>query len=192
MNYILLIILFYIGSSVSPEPSVSLLPESWVSIDGTSNFDDFSLHYSFEEYSDNMDLAVTLRQQQLIIHPYELSLPIEDFKCKNIFLRHDFRETLKYREQPEILIEIDSMQVGEVDAKQRGIIQAKVQIRGVKREEKIAYQIVGKQDGILNMKGNISIDMTDFELDIERKFLGFIQVEPKVKISFLFNFVVNQ
>lgn len=67
-----------------------------------------------------------------------------------------------------------------------------VQIGGVQRLENIAYQILDNTEGVMNMKGNIKIDMTDYQLEIERKFLGFIQVEPEVEISFLFNFVINQ
>lgn len=193
MNYLVYILVLFTGFNLgnSPEPSVRLLPESWLSIEGSSNFKDFSLRYNFEEYAEKLDLAISSSQNQLTIHPYQLKLPIRDFKCNNFFLKRDFRETLKYKTQPDIFINVDSLQFRDVDRDQKGTIQTLVQIGGVKKEETIHYQIIENRDGILNMKGKISIDMADFQLEYNQKFLGFIEVKQQVDIAFLFNFVVN-
>ena len=105
-------------------------------------------------------------------------------------MRKDFRETLKYRIQPDILIRVERLQFKEVDSDQKGEIDTVIKIGGVSRNERIEYQIFDNQDGILNLEGKIRIDMADYKLEYDRNFLGFIEVNPYVDITFLFNFVV--
>jgi hypothetical protein len=180
-----------LGKADAPRPTVKLLPESWLRIDGSSNVNDFRFRFTFEEHARDLDLAISVRDHHMIIHPYTLRLPIREFKCNNVLLRNDFRETLKYRVQPEILIQVDSLQFRGVDAGQSGQIETIVQIGGVQQREQIRYRIRDNRDGILNMEGRIRIDMADYRLDYDQKFMGLIQVEQQVDITFLFNFEVN-
>lgn len=186
----IILLLFTVHANNVPEPNVRLLPGSWLSIDGHSNVNDFKFHYSFEHYAQELELSISVKEYHLVIHPYQLSLPIRDFECSNILMRNDFRHTLKFKEQPNILIDVGSLQVEDVDVGQEGDIQTLVKIGGVEKEEKIHYRILDNRDGILNLKGKISINMADYELDFKQKFLGIIQVKPQVDITFLFNFVV--
>jgi len=194
MNYLLYILVLFtsINTGNPPELSLRLLPESWMSIEGSSNLHDFSFHYKFEEYAEKLDLSISSNLNQMTIHPYLLKLPIKDFRCNNILLKKDFRKTLKYKTQPDIYINVDSLKIKNFDGDQKGTIQTLVQIGGVEKEETIQYHILENRDGILKLKGNISIDMTDFHLKYNQKFLGFIMVEQYVDITFLFNFVIEK
>lgn len=174
-----------------PRPNVQLLPESWITIEGRSNVNTFLFEYTFKDYANELDLKISVGEDQMTIHPYTLRLPIIEFENHNRILRQDFRETLKYKMQPEIVIQVDSLQFTEVDCGDHGKIHTEVMIGGVSRTETIDYQIQDNHDGILNMKGHINLDMACYELDIQKKFMGLIQIDQIVNINLLLNFDVE-
>jgi hypothetical protein len=180
-----------VGAGFAKEPGVQLLSRSWLNINGTSNINDFAFNFSFEDYTDNVHLHVSMDKRKMVIHPFSLSLPIKKFKCSNILLKQDFRETLKYQIQPEIHINVDSLFIVNTSDLQHGALDAFVEIGGLGKSEKITYTIIKHQDEV-KMQGKIKIDMATYDLEYGRKFMGLIQVDRYVDITFLFNFVVNQ
>lgn len=190
--FVQILVFFLVGAGYQSAPagSIRILPESFMTIDGTSNINRFSLRFDFGEYADELDLSISSEENHMVIHPYTLHIPIREFKCKNILLLRNFREALKYREQPDILIYIDSLMLSEVKTKKMGNIHTEVQIGGVRMPEEISYLLVENEDGILSMIGTVRINMNDFQLECGTKFLGLIQVDEWVNISFFFNFDV--
>ena len=106
-------------------------------------------------------------------------------------VKQDFRETLKYEVQPAIHINVDSLFIANTRELQHGTLDAFVEIGGQGKSEKITYTIIKHLDDV-KMQGRIRIDMAGYDLEYGKKFMGLIQVDRYVDITFLFNFVVNQ
>lgn len=161
----------------------SLIREgSKLSINGTSNVNDFECIYDEEFEADTLKHIVQVEEAIVVLGGDELKLEIDSFDCGRRGINRDFRNTLKSKIYPNIQIELIKV------IAQNGIpIEAEVltTLAGVSNEYQIELKNISIRNSVSQVEGTLELTMSDFNISPPKALFGLIKVNDKLEINFL-------
>ena len=153
--------------------------KSFVAIKGSSNINQF-MFINTEPIINN---DTGNRNEQNYIN-----IPVYAFHTSNNRMIKDFHNMLKAEQYPYIQIRIEAKRWADFD-EGSGLTRFKseITIAGKSNEYVIPSEISTCENGSGYMlKGNLSINLTDFDIDPPSKVLGAVKVNNEVFINFVF------
>jgi len=162
---------------------ITILPNSNLSISGTTNINDFECNFN-PLYFKNETFKVHYTEKGEILHFKNSVLPLENvnFDCGNRKINKDFHELLKSKEHPEILLKLKKIDMSEEG---NSIVTIGFTIAGVNKDYKFPVEIT--RDKQLCFDGKLKLNIKDFNLEAPSKIFGLIVLDEVIEINFNLN-----
>ena len=158
--------------------------ESFLQIQGKTNINTFTCEYDEAIPLDTLQVQVIRSGNELILDNAILRVKVGGFNCGNNMMNKDFKELLRNDTHPMIAIRIKKI----IPAQNHtgGIALAEFNIAGEKQEYQIPVNVSDQQpEGLYS--GNKTINISDFNLEPPKKFMGLVKVEEEIMVNFKLN-----
>lgn len=178
--------LFYLSESSFAQKTVEveslILEGSKLSINGTSNVNDFECIYDEEFETDTLKHVVQVEEAIVVLDGDELELEIDSFDCGKRGINRDFRNTLKSKVYPNIQIELVK-----VIAQNEIPVEAEVlaSLAGVTNRYILELSNLSIHEEHTQFEGTLTLKMSDFNLSPPTALFGLIKVRDQLDINFL-------
>jgi hypothetical protein len=115
-----------------------------------------------------------------------LRIDIADFDCSNRFMTSEFKNTLKYKDHPRLVITFVSLDKMPVFSSQAEMVKGSVDVElaGVSRRFEINYTSSRIDAATLELVGNREFGFSDFGLQPPQKMGGLIRVNDVLNVQF--------
>ncbi len=162
--------------------TVNILPNSKLTITGDTNISKFSCAFNSQMIPPTRKVKVKEENSELHFENAILKLDNTGFDCGSKGINKDFHALIKTEEYPEISLELKKLCINTpTDA----IADLIISIAGKTKAYKLPVKIV---DGkIPQYKGNLSLNINDFNLKPPKKIFGLIVVKEDIDINFNLN-----
>ncbi len=162
---------------------IDILPDSHLSIKGTTNINDFECEFNTLRFK-NETFKVYYTENGDILHFKNSVLPLENvnFDCGNRKINKDFHELLKSEEHPEILLKLKKI---DMSGEGNSIVTIGFTIAGVNKDYKFPVEITRDQQLCFN--GKLNLNIKDFNLEAPSKIFGLIVLDEEIEINFNLN-----
>jgi hypothetical protein len=127
--------------------------------------------------ADSLDALVTPGA----IEAFAISIPAATLTSPREGLDKNLQKALKVQQYPDITFALARLEAGPAPNRFRGI--GKLTIAGVDREVTLDLTIQ-KAGATLNVKGTLSLLMTDYGITPPKAMLGMLKTDPKVTVAF--------
>jgi YceI-like domain len=166
----------FVGST-----TVIITPSSKLLINGKTNVNSFKCLYNVLKLNKPIPVFFKEHQDKIIFEKTTLVLENANFDCGGTGINNDFQELLKTETYPQIFIKLKEISK---DPNNKTMVQTllDLEIAGVTKSYTIPVQLVG--DDIMSIKGILSLNIRDFNLDPPKKALGLIVVKDTIEIDF--------
>lgn len=178
-----------LNSAEGESPTVVLMKESYLKINGSSNINNFSCRYDFETYYHKNGFSASYDDGIYSLDTLRVKIPVGEFDCGNKMLKKDFLKTLEYERYPEIIMQMQQLELSMHNVKRNSLVD--LSIGGASNLQKVNYQLKAIDEATFILEGRANVDITDFNLRPVSRFFGMIKVDKNVEIRFLFKFVVE-
>lgn len=177
-NVILLILVFFSFGFLSiTKTKVKILPKSQITICGKSNVNSFQCKYN-SNFLENEILVTSIKNgdNKISINNAKIAIKCIGFDCGNRMITNDLKATLKADVYEKINIELK-----ELDLKNNSFLAIiNIEIAGKNKEFEIPVTF---NENTNNVKGNLKLNIKDFDLKSRKKLFGFIEVNDNVEIN---------
>jgi hypothetical protein len=174
--------------------AVVLTNNSELIIRGSSNLTHFKCQIDQEFEKDTIILSTQLKNKKVLLNNAMIAFNIDKFHCGQPGINRDFKETLKYKEYPNIYLRIQKVGVKSLSTDSiiptQVTVSAELELAGKKQDYEITFEEISFKDGIVSFKGSKTVHMTDFDITPPRVLLGLIQVNDQLNISFEFSLLI--
>ncbi len=177
------------NSGESEKPTVVLMKDSYLKINGSSNINNFSCRYDFEAYYHKNRFSASYYDGVYSLDTLKVKIPVGNFDCGNRMLKKDFLKTLEYQSYPFITMQMQQLELGIHTDKRNSLVD--LNIGGASKLQKVNYRLKAIDETAFILEGKTHVDITDFNLKPVSRFFGMIKVDKDVEIRFLFKFVVE-
>ncbi len=162
--------------------TVNIMPNSKLTITGDTNISEFSCAFNSQMIPSTRKVTVKEENSELHFENAILKLDNTGFDCGSRGINKDFHALIKTEEYPEISLELKKLCINTpTDA----IADLIISIAGKTKAYKLPVKIV---DGkIPQYKGNLSLNINDFNLKPPKKIFGLIVVKEDIDINFNLN-----
>lgn len=158
-----------------------ILDKSILSIYGTSNITDFECKYEGSFESQTLRHQINFTGDSARVSGSLLPLTVDSFDCGKRAINKDFKTTLKYKEYPQI--NIDLKKVYPVTGIPE-FAEVNIELAGRKRLYTVQLSEELMADGTFRVQGIQNLKLSDFELDPPRPLLGLLKVRDDLEIHF--------
>lgn len=177
--------LFLSSGSATERINVDDLPDctNYVLIQGSSTINKFEfINYHPSIFNDENTQNVSGSYKNI-------QIPVREFSGSNNMMLKDLHEMLNVSEYPVITIEIEPTKTADFD-ETTGFtnFETKITISGNTRKYSIPCQFVDCDESGKVVKGNIELELSDFEINPPTKLFGTVKVNDDVFITFAFNY----
>jgi hypothetical protein len=188
MKSLNLIILFVVltafnSSFVEVKKSVEIVVKSnsEVSISGTSNINSFKCCYNITKLENPISVSFESRDKNMVFQTTFLELENDCFDCGHKAINKDFNKLIKTELYPKIELKLIAI---EQTSKLKNTYNARVEIYIANCSNTYTFPIQVTEDEDFNIKGNLSLDLRDYNLEAPKKMMGLIVVDPDVVVNF--------
>lgn len=158
-----------------------VLNESKLRIYGTSNVTDFECKYESDFEQDTLSHQLDIKAEGILVRGDRLPLVVDSFDCGKRAINKDFKNTLKYKEYPDINIELIEVFASNSIPDRASVA---ITLAGVTRQYDVRLVEEFTSDGTFKITGTQELLMTDFDLNPPRAMFGLIKVSDELLISF--------
>lgn len=161
--------------------SVTIAPSSKIVIKGKTNVNTFKCQYNIQKL--NKPISVYFRKQndEIIFERTTLALENANFDCGGRAINNDFQELLKSETYPKIFIKLKEIsKYPNYENRIQTLLD--IEIAGVTRAYSIPVEF--EDDDTLIIKGLLTLNLRDFNLEPPKKALGLIVVKDTIDINF--------
>ena len=164
----------------------SVSQDSWVSINGTTNFSNFSCISEGEMERGNILADLHPGGEVIIYSGATLDLLVGSFDCGRKLMNRDFYQTLGRDQSPYIQIVLLETRPAEAPANGGADIAAEVQItiNGVEKTTGVLVTVTQSQDLRFLIEGSKKLLMSDFDIEPPSPAMGIIRVSDEINIQF--------
>ena len=181
------VLLFFliIGCSASfsqngfQKQSIQVLPESQLTITGDTNINTFLCNFNTAPILHNKNLRYTVNKAEISFENAKLRLEDQGFDCGNKSINRDFQKLIQSDKYPEIILEIKKIYFETSNHAKAEVI---ISIAGKHKKYKIPVEIINSPTP--RYKGNLQLNINDFELTPPKKIFGLIEVKEDIEINF--------
>lgn len=157
------------------------LKESRLSINGSSNVNDFECVYNDILSPDSLNHEIELGETSVEVKGDNLSMNVDSFECGKRGINRDFRKTLKSNVYPTIDITLERLLLENGNPV---IAEVLIKLAGISRMYQVQIQIEWGNDGEYRVVGSALVKMSDFNLDPPKALFGLVQVRDEMDIRF--------
>jgi hypothetical protein len=162
--------------------SVHILPNSKLTITGDTNISAFTCAFDPEMIPSAKKVKVTENEGQLLFENAILTLNNKGFDCGSKGINKDFHALIKTEEYPSIMLELNKLTI---NSPQDAIADVQISIAGKKKTYKFPVVIIDGE--IPQYRGNLTLNINDFNLEPPKKMFGLIVVKEDIDINFNLN-----
>lgn len=174
--YILFLFLF-LGFSIIEKTKVTITDKSEILIIGKSNVNQFQCEYNQDLIHSEIIVSHFTKNNKTILNNAVIEIKSEGFDCAHKMITRDLKTVLKSHEYQNIIVVINEL----VEVKSGLIAKVSVVIAGVEKKYELPITFNTKDN---NVKGNLKININDFNLKAPKKVLGLIKLNNEVNIYF--------
>ncbi|TDN95281.1 YceI-like domain-containing protein [Salegentibacter sp. 24] len=162
---------------------IKILPNSRLSISGTTNINEFECDFNTFNFK-NDSFKVHFIEKGDILNFRNSVLPLEnsDFDCGNRQINKDFHELLETKRFPKILLKLKKI---DMSTKDNTTVTINFNIAGVDKDYKFPVDITRNKQ--LCFDGKLHLNITDFNLKAPSKIFGLIELKEEIVINFNLN-----
>ncbi len=162
------------------------IPQDKIIITGKSTFQPFTIRYYFKEQLKQVGSTYT---NSYLSKQTELQIPVNKLLFSNGHMRDDFLQLVRADKYPEIKIFYPpEIFKGHFNKQQQRIISITVQITGVQKTYQVPVLFIRNNRPYTEMKGEVRIRLSDFNLKPKKYILGLIRIKEMLKINFILYF----
>lgn len=182
--YAFLLLFFTAGMAQngSRNTSILILPNSKLTITGDTNISAFTCAFDPEMIPSTQKVKVTEKHDELFFENAILTLNNTGFDCGSKGINRDFHALIKTEDYPFILLELKKLLV---KSPQEAVADVLISIAGKKKTYKLPVEII--EGDIPQYRGNLSLNINDFNLEPPKKMFGLIVVKEDIDINFNLN-----
>lgn len=162
----------------------NILNNSSISIRGSSNINTFTCQTNGAFKAETLRGLVT-KSNKTVEMAGAITVPIEQFDCKNRMLNTDLRKTLKADTYPEMKIQFLSLERMPIPNEGEDYVSGYViiELAGKKKKFHLRYAFSEIPNGLI-LSGSRSFSFADFELSPPKKVGGLIKVRDDFDVGF--------
>ena len=181
---IVLLSLFWFGMMGAKGFNYSDIVLDHVVIQGSSNISDFMLTYINDQSGHHNLSAFEVNDSTVYFN-----IPVDYITASNRVLVSDFRDLIKAKNYPYIVISISKRQIEAIaKGKKSDNLKFDVTIAGHSNTYSIPF-FVGRLPGSYEyVMGKTNLQLTDYNLEPAKKIFGLIKISNEVFINFRINF----
>ena len=162
--------------------TVNILPNSQLNITGDTNISDFSCVFNSQMIPFTRKVKVKEVNSEFHFENAILKLDNTGFDCGSKGINKDFHALIKTEEYPQISLELKKLCI---NTPSEAIADLKISIAGKTKAYKLPVKII--EGKILQYRGNLSLNINDFNLKPPKKVFGLIVVKEDIDINFNLN-----
>ncbi|OEY73299.1 YceI family protein [Salegentibacter salarius] len=162
---------------------ITILPNSNLSISGTTNINDFECDFNTLRFKDeNFTVHYSEKANIMLFKNSVLPLKNVNFDCGNRKINKDFHDLLKTEEHSKILLKLK-----EIDMSREGnaLVTLTFNIAGINKDYQFPVEIT--RDKQLCFDGKLQLNIKDFNLEAPSKIFGLIVLDEEIEINFNLN-----
>lgn len=125
-------------------------------------------------------MTYSVKDNKIHFNKTTLLLNNTHFDCGGNGINRDFLKTLNTANYPQIALTLNQIETTETPSVLSALIT--IQIAGVSRNYNIPVDVVKHK--MLNVNGQLKLELTDFNLKAPSKLFGIISVEDNIEINF--------
>ncbi len=161
-----------------------MLNDSKLTIFGTANVTSFECEYTKDLEQDTLNHQIKPYSDTIIILGDALNLRVNEFNCGKRAINKDFKNALKYKEHPNIKINLLNVYIyKEIPTH----VDVAITITNVTKHFTIYLEQHTNEVGNIMVKGFQDLKMTDFSIKPPTALFGLIKVHDDLRIEFDLN-----
>ena len=162
---------------------ITILPNSNLSISGTTNINDFECDFN-PLYFKNESFKVHYidKARSLIFKNSILTLENQNFDCGHRKINNDFHKLLKTEKYPEIFLKIKKI---DLNREEEATVTLSFTIAGIENDYRFPIEITWENQ--VRFKGKLDLNIKDFNLQAPTKIFGLIVIDEEIEIDFNLN-----
>lgn len=160
--------------------SVLVTADSTLIVRGTTNVNTFSCGFNINKFKNPIPVIYFIEDDKIIFNKTGLVLDTNCFDCGGKSINTDFQKILKSDKYPQIFLFLKEIKLIENNADIQASID--IQIAGLTKSYKVPLKI--KNNNKLLITGDLSLNLSDFNIEAPKKFFGLISIHDKIEIIF--------
>lgn len=169
-----------------------LTEESSLLVKGSSTLHDWDVEateYSLEwsmpgEWPGQAENGKTIQPKKLVLEVAAAGMDGGRNK-----MNRDMREALRAEQHPHIRFKGESITLNRrTDASDTLEITGEIEVAGIPRQIQVQAELTVQNNGNLQVRGSVPLDMEDFGIDPPRAMLGLIRTDPEIELHFNLQF----
>lgn len=162
--------------------TVKILPDSKLTITGDTNISEFACAFNPKMIPSSRKVNMKEVDSELHFENAILKLDNTGFDCGSKGINKDFHALIKTEDYPEISLELKKLCINTPTQATADLI---ISIAGKTKAYKVPVRII---DGkIPQYRGDLTLNINDFDLKAPKKMLGLIVVKEDIDINFNLN-----
>ncbi|MDH4090501.1 MAG: hypothetical protein OEV74_07265 [Cyclobacteriaceae bacterium] len=155
---------------------------------GQTNVNNFTCTAVQGNRAQHLKIFSRVTDKGIDFRDFLITLNVNEFDCGMKVMTKDFKSTIKGDEYPTIGLEIQSIVFnkgnGLTEGKSDAESSVKIRLAGQDHKEHIREGQLIKEGNTYIIKGQQSLNMTDFGLEPPSKFMGMVKVKDALVINF--------
>lgn len=176
------------GTNAMSFYSYTIEEQSWISIAGSSNVNNFECFSSSNFTRGNIMVNASEAGNAIAFYNAQMAIEIESFDCKNPMLNKDMYKALGAKENPNILIELldaEFMQSSTQNSHSGNLhVSIAITINGKCQTYTLPINWVRVSGTNFKFVGSHDVNMTDFDIKPPSPAFGLIKVNELISINF--------
>ena len=177
------LVLTAFSTSIFEADSIEVIVKgnSEVSISGTTNVNSFSCCYNIAKLENPIPVSFESNNQKMVFESTALELENTCFDCGHKAINKDFNKLLRTEEYPRIKLKLISI---EKTSQVKNTYFARVKIHIANSANTYTFPVKVSKSEDFHIKGDLSIDLRDYNLQAPKKMMGLIVVHDDIVVNF--------
>lgn len=176
-------------SGKQPASSNSKISQSKIIITGKSTLQNFTILYYFQK---QLKSAAPINENSYSPKQTELQIPVNELLFSNRHMKKAFLNLVHANRYPFInLFYAPEIFKGKFDKQYSKIISLTMQISSIQKTYQVPVIFIKKNRFYTEMKGDVQIKLSDFNLKPRKYLLGLIHIKDLLKINFVLYFKIS-
>ena len=165
-----------------------VMPGSNIRVNGATNINSFACDVINYAFPDTLTCFKQVDKSQILPMSGRLQLDVEAFDCHNKMMTNDLRKTLQAKTYPKLIIRfisVNSFPDFKKPSRITGVVD--ITLSGVTKRFEIDYLFTIDNQQVLHLKGDRSVNFSDFHLTPPSKLGGIIKAKDQLGVEFVLN-----
>ena len=183
-KFMLLMIMLFAGVGLSAQndfhkTAVQVLPSSQLTITGDTNINTFKCVFDTSFLEEQQDIHFRRGTEIVSFKGAVLTLETDGFDCGSKAINRDFRDLIKADRYPQIFLELKKIKI---QNEKNALATVLITIAGKQKSYDVSVSL--EKGEISRFKGQLHLNINDYELEPPKKLFGMIVVKDEIDINF--------